>query len=58
LTEVRLGAGAGLRKAWVATLDTVTTIPKQTLTRPISVLSAERLRAVDRAPSRSLGLRP
>jgi mRNA interferase MazF len=56
-TEVRLGAGAGLRKACVATLDTVTTIPKQTLTRPISVLSPERLRAVDRALKFALGLR-
>lgn len=57
-TEVPLGADEGLPKICVANLDTITTIPKQTLTKPISTLSPEKLRAVEHALKFALGLTP
>lgn len=55
-TEVSLGLAEGLPKACVANLDTITTIPRQTLTRPVGPLSAGKLAAVERALMFALGL--
>jgi mRNA interferase MazF len=55
-TEVPLGPEDGLPKACVANLDTITTIPKRTLTQPIGPLSREKLAAVERALRFALGL--
>ncbi|HSF01559.1 MAG TPA: type II toxin-antitoxin system PemK/MazF family toxin [Solirubrobacterales bacterium] len=55
-TEVPLGPAEGLPKACVANLDTITTIPRRTLTRPIGPLSPEKLAAVERALAFALGL--
>ena len=48
-TEVALGPEEGLARACVVNLDTLTTIPKQTLTQPIGPLSPGKLAAVERA---------
>jgi len=56
-TEVELGSGDGLPKRCVANLDTVTTIPKRTLTMRITALTLEKVVAVDRALKFALGLR-
>jgi len=48
-TEVELGSRDGLPKRCVANLDTVTTIPKHTLTMQIAALTLEKVVAVDRA---------
>lgn len=55
-TEVRLGPSEGLAKACVVNLDTITTIPRRALTRPIGPLPAEKLDAVERALIFALGL--
>lgn len=55
-TEVPLGPVEGLPKACVADLDTITTIPKRTLARPIGPLPPEKLAAVERALVFALGL--
>lgn len=55
-TEVALGPAEGLPKACVVNLDTITTIPRRTLTRPIGPLPAEKLAAVERALVFALGL--
>jgi mRNA interferase MazF len=55
-TEVLLGLAEGLPKACVANLDTITTIPRRTLARPIGPLSPEKLAAVERALVFALGL--
>lgn len=55
-TEVPLGPEDGLPKACAVNLDTITTIPKRTLTQPIGPLSREKLVAVDRALRFALGL--
>ena len=55
-TEVRLGPAQGLPKACVANLDTITTIPRRTLTQPIGPLPPEKLAAVERALMFALGL--
>lgn len=55
-TEVSLGPAAGLPKACVVNLDTITTIPRRTLTRAIGPLSPEKLAAVERALMFALGL--
>ena len=55
-TEVALGREDGLPRACVANLDTITTIPKGTLTRRLTALSTERIAAVDRALRFALGL--
>lgn len=54
--EVSLGREDGLPRPCVANLDTITTIPKVALTRQVSVLSAEKLSAMDRALRFALGL--
>ncbi len=55
-TEVPLGEKEGLPKKCVANLDTVTTIPKRTLTERITTLAPEKLSAVDAALKFALGL--
>ena len=55
-TEVPLGPAEGLPKACVANLDTITTIPRQTLTQRIGPLAPEKLAAVERALAFALGL--
>lgn len=55
-TEVLLGEEEGLSKRCVANLDTITTIPKRTLTERIAVLVPEKLSAVERAVKFALGL--
>lgn len=56
-TEVALGREDGLPRACVVNLDTITTIPKNVLTRRLSALSAERITAVERALRFALGPR-
>ena len=55
-TEVLLGAEDGLPKPCVVNLDTITTIPKQSLAEPIGPLSREKLAAVERALKFALAL--
>ena len=55
-TEVALGSAEGLPKACVVNLDTITTIPRRTLSQPIAPLPAEKLVAVERALMFALGL--
>ena len=55
-TEVVLGVAEGLPKPCVTNLDTITTIPKQALSERITVLSPEKLTAVERAVKFALGL--
>jgi mRNA interferase MazF len=56
-TEVELGRADGLPKRCVANLDTITTIPKRTLTAQIARLGPGKLAAVDGAIKFALGLR-
>jgi mRNA interferase MazF len=56
-TEVELGRRDGLPKRCVANLDTITTIPKRTLTGQIARLVPEKVAAVDAALRFALGLR-
>jgi mRNA interferase MazF len=55
-TEVPLGPAEGLPKRCVVNLDTITAIPRRTLTQPIGPLPPERLAAVERALMFALGL--
>ncbi|HMH50394.1 MAG TPA: type II toxin-antitoxin system PemK/MazF family toxin [Candidatus Acidoferrum sp.] len=55
-TEVPLGPAEGLPKACVVNVDTITTIPRQTLTAAIGPLLAEKLTAVERSLMFALGL--
>ena len=55
-TEVPLGPAEGLPKSCVVNLDTITTIPRRTLTEPIGPLPLGTLAAVDRALMFALGL--
>ena len=55
-SEVPLGPGDGVPKTCVVNLDTITTIPRRTLTERLTVLSAIKLAAIDRAVRFSLGL--
>lgn len=56
-TEVPLGSDEGLPKRCVVNLDTITTIPKATLTERISTLPAAKIAEVERALRFALGLR-
>jgi len=56
-TEVELGRGDGLPKRCVANLDTITTIPKRTLSMQITTLTPGKVAAVDGALKFALGLR-
>ncbi len=55
-SEVPLGPEDGLPKACVVNLDTITTIAKASLRERLTILGAEKLRAVDMALHFSLGL--
>ncbi len=55
-TEVPLGPEEGLPKPCVVNLDTLTTIPKQSLAQPIGPLSRGKLAEVERALRFTLGL--
>ena len=55
-SEVRLGRSDGLPRACAANLDTITTVPKQILTRRITALEPGKIAAVDRAARFALGL--
>ena len=55
-SEVPLGVQDGLPKPCVANLDTVTTIPKRALTTRLTVLSPDKLDAVERALRFALSL--
>ena len=55
-SEVPLGMEDGLPKPCVANLDTVTTIPKRALTARLTVLSPDKLRAIERALRFALSL--
>src|SRR3970282_2432448 len=55
-TEVPLGPAEGLPKACVVNLDTITTIPRRTLTQAVGPLPLEKLAAVERALMFALGL--
>jgi mRNA interferase MazF len=55
-TEVALGRGDGVPRRCVVNLDTITTIPKQTLTRRLTALAPEKLAAVERALRFAVGL--
>lgn len=55
-TEVPLGKEDGLPKRCVANLDTITTIPKQSLSARLAALSAEKVKAVENALKFALGI--
>lgn len=55
-SEVGLDRSDGLPKACAVNLDTITTIPKQILTRRIAALEPARVAAVERALRFALGL--
>lgn len=57
-SEVLLGVEEGLPKRCVANLDTITTIPKATLSRRIAALPPAKLAAVESAIGFALGLQP
>jgi mRNA interferase MazF len=56
-TEALLGSEEGLPKPCVANLDTITTIPKTSLTERISILPPAKISEVERALRFALGLR-
>ena len=55
-TEVSLGPEEGLPRRCVASMDTITTIPKSALRDRISLLGGEKLEALDGAIRFALGL--
>ncbi|MFA5787640.1 MAG: type II toxin-antitoxin system PemK/MazF family toxin [Actinomycetota bacterium] len=55
-TEVPLGPEDGVPRPCAANLDTITTIAKSALSRRLTRLSADKLRAVDTATRFALGL--
>jgi mRNA interferase MazF len=55
-TEVSLGRSEGLPRRCVASLDTITTVPKRILARRITELPPPKLAAIDRALRFALGL--
>jgi mRNA interferase MazF len=54
--EVPLGRSEGLPRACVVNLDTVTTIPKKSLSARVCALPLSKMRALDDALRFSLGL--
>ncbi|HLY39156.1 MAG TPA: type II toxin-antitoxin system PemK/MazF family toxin [Candidatus Binatia bacterium] len=56
-TEVALGPADGLPRSCVVNLDTITSIPKRTLTARIARLAPQKRAAVDAALKFALGLR-
>jgi mRNA interferase MazF len=55
-TEVPLGPSEGLPRPCAVNLDTITTIPRRTLTQSIGILAAGKLAAVEQALAFALGL--
>jgi len=55
-TEVPLGPAEGLPRRCVVNLDTITTIPRRTLTAAIGPLPPDKLVAVERSLMFALGL--
>lgn len=55
-TEVPLGVDDGLPKACVVSLDTITTIPRRTLSRRITALAPEKISAIEEALRFALAL--
>jgi mRNA interferase MazF len=55
-TEVALDREDGLPRACVANLDTITTIPKATLTQKLTALTPAKLAAVENALRFAVGL--
>ena len=55
-TEVPLGPAEGLPRPCVVNLDTITTIPRRTLTATIGPLPPDKLTAVERSLMFALGL--
>ena len=55
-SEVPLGTEDGLPKRCVVNLDTITTIPRRTLSERITTLSAEKIAAVEKAIGFALSL--
>jgi mRNA interferase MazF len=55
-TEVELGARDGLPRRCAVNLDTITTIPKATLTACMAALEPGKVAAVERALKFALGL--
>ncbi len=56
-SEVDLGAEDGLPQRCAVNLDTITTVPKSTLSRKITVLGYQKLQAVETALRFALGLK-
>jgi mRNA interferase MazF len=56
-SEVTVGTDEGLPKPGAANLDSITTIPKRSLTRRIAALPPHKIGEVERALHFSLGLR-
>jgi mRNA interferase MazF len=56
-SEVSVGRNEGLPKPGAANLDSMTTIPKRSLTKRIAMLSPHKIGEVERALHFSLGLR-
>ena len=56
-TEVQLGSDEGLPKVCAANLDSLTTIPRRSLTARAVALAGPKLAAVERALHFALGLR-
>jgi mRNA interferase MazF len=55
-SEVPLGDEDGVPRACVVNLDSITTIPKASLRERLTILSAEKLKAVEEALYFSLGM--
>ena len=55
-TEVLLGEEEGLPKPCVASLDTITTIPKRALAERVTTLTHEKMAAVEQAVKFALGI--
>ncbi|MBI4289798.1 MAG: type II toxin-antitoxin system PemK/MazF family toxin [Chloroflexi bacterium] len=56
-SEVPLGPEDGLAKLCVANLDTITTIPKASLRERLTVLTSQKVKAVENAFHFALGMR-
>ena len=54
--EVPLGPEDGVPRPCVVNLDVITTVPKASLSRPVTVLSLPKVAAVNRALRFALGL--
>lgn len=55
-SEVPLGRSEGLKKKCVASLDTITTIPKAVLDKKVTSLPRSKIHEIDRAIRFALGI--